>query len=118
MNTSLPRVILALFALTFIVAACASDTGAEWTYAPVTASESEAQAPAESATASEPTAAPAQPEQPAASEAAQAPAESAAPEQPAVASGEPRVIALQADAALRFTDATRAAGHRHPGHAR
>ncbi len=95
MNQPLYRVVAALFALTFIVAACASDTGAEWTYAPVTASESQAPGP------SEPTAAPGTTAEPGGTA---APADTAAPATPPPSSGEPRVIQLQADAALRFTD--------------
>lgn len=37
MNTSLMRVFAALFALVFVIAACASDTGSQWTFAPVVA---------------------------------------------------------------------------------
>ena len=55
MITSLLRVVAALFALTFIVAACASDSGAQWTFAPVAVaeadtSESAGEASAESTT--------------------------------------------------------------------
>jgi hypothetical protein len=94
MKPSLPRAILALVALTFIVVACASDTGAQWTYAPVVVTASETQ---ESAPPTE--------DGPAAPAATAVPAEAPAdPAGPATASGEPRVIELLADAALRFTD--------------
>jgi uncharacterized cupredoxin-like copper-binding protein len=120
MRLSLPRVVIALFALAFVAAACASDTGSQWTFAPVTA-ESEATdttTPAAESVTQEETgeADPAEaveadgepaPEEPVDTTDAAEPEEPAQPEapvQPAVASGEPRVIALQADSALRFTD--------------
>ena len=39
MNTSILRLFAALFALTFVVAACSSDSGATWTFAPVEAAD-------------------------------------------------------------------------------
>ncbi len=102
MKPTLPGLVLALLALTFIVSACAGDTGAEWTYAPVTVSESASQAPGTAAEASAPAESPTQPE------ASTAPADSTAQEQPAepagAVSGEPRVVRLDADSTLRFTD--------------
>ncbi len=85
----------ALVAL-LVVAACAGDTGAQWTFAPVAIAE---QAPSDTTTepATEPAA-----QAPAASEAPAAPAaESGAPVVPA---GEARVIELVATGALQFTD--------------
>ena len=98
MKTSLPRVVLALFTLTFLVAACGSETGADWTYAPTTASES--QEPGLSAES----AAPEITEVPVETVASQAPAEIEVTAAPVDAEAEPRVVELQADGALRFTD--------------
>jgi uncharacterized cupredoxin-like copper-binding protein len=88
----------ALVAL-FVVAACAGDTGAQWTFAPVAIAE---QAPSDTTT--EPVTEPAA-QAPMASMAAMdsvAPAaESGAPVAP---SGEARVIELVATGALQFTD--------------
>ena len=101
MKPSLLRAVLALVALTFIAAACASDTGAQWTYAPVTVSSgtpgpgasSETTTPEQSAGIAAATTAPEQSQEP-----GQPPAQSPA------TGGEPRVIELQANAALQFTD--------------
>jgi uncharacterized cupredoxin-like copper-binding protein len=113
MKTSLPRVLVALLALAFVLAACASETGSQWTFAPSDGSDdgdsnAAATEPAEPE-ASAPTE-PVEPEEPAASE---APAEPTEPEEPAEPvepaeppSGEARVIEMQADSALRFTDGT------------
>jgi uncharacterized cupredoxin-like copper-binding protein len=127
MITSLLRVVAALFALTFIVAACASDSGAQWTFAPVTvaeasASESAGEAsteatvsegesvtqeqvgevdPAEAAEAEQLTEAATEPGEAAAAESVE-PMEST---EPATAAGEGRVVQIQADGALRFLDA-------------
>jgi len=101
MKPSLLRAVLALVALTFVAAACASDTGAEWTYAPVTVS-SQVPGPAGSpaATTPEPSTGPvSEATSPAGS---QEPGQQ--PSQPPAAGGEPRVIELQATAALQFTD--------------
>jgi hypothetical protein len=93
MKTSFPRAIVALFALAFVIVACASETGTQWTFAPITASDSEdaevaatAEAPAE-----EPAEAP-----------AEEPAEAPAEEPAAPVAGEARVIELEADGAIRF----------------
>ena len=102
MKTSILGVVAALFAAAFILAACADDTGSTWTFAPTT--ESEATTPAEpEPDVPEATEAPAEPAEPE-PEATAAPAEPEAPEAPA-AGGEARVIQMQADGALRFTDA-------------
>jgi uncharacterized cupredoxin-like copper-binding protein len=120
MITSLLRVVAALFALTFIVAACASDTGAEWTFAPAGAvAESEGSAESTSAEeesvtqeqvgeADQPEAAEAETTEPEVAEPEAAEAETTEPEvtEPTQPAGEARVIDLQADGALRFTDAT------------
>ncbi len=112
MNTSLSRAVLALLMLTFVLAACSSSSGTAWTFAPVVSESDEAASSAAPAEVQASAAAPAEPQAPA--EASTPPAEpeapaetdaSAEPEAPAVAAGEPRVIALQADSALRFTDA-------------
>ncbi len=117
MKTSLPRVLVALLALTFVLAACASETGTQWTAAPIdgsdtgdpTAASTEPAEPGASAAPEQPAEpeASAAPEAPAASEQPVEPEASAAPEQPAEPpSGEARVIEMQADSALRFTDGT------------
>jgi uncharacterized cupredoxin-like copper-binding protein len=117
MNTSPMRLAaVALFAL-FIVGACAGDTGAQWTYAPVaitgadtaggnTAATGNA-ASEQTAAAGEQTAAPDHGDMaPAGTEApAQAPTESAASEPAGPAGGgEARVIEMVATGALQFTD--------------
>ncbi|MGD8485491.1 MAG: hypothetical protein PVH07_02520 [Chloroflexota bacterium] len=117
MKTSFPRAIVALFALAFVIVACASETGTQWTFAPITASDSEdaevaatAEAPAEEpaeAPAEEPAEAPAEePAEAPAEEPAEAPAEEPAEapaEEPAApVAGEARVIELEADGAIRF----------------
>ena len=107
MNTSLPKVLVALVGLLFVIAACSSDSGSTWTAAPLTASEGEESVAAAPAELEEPAAEEPAAEEPAAEEpAAEEPAaEEPAAEEPAVpTSGEPRVIDMQADAALRFTD--------------
>lgn len=115
MNTSLLRLLsAALFAL-FIVGACAGDTGAQWTYAPVAVAEVETSGESTAATdsaAGEQPAAEADQEGMAAAEAetpAEAPAEGISGEtavEPAgdAASGEARVIDMVANGALQFTD--------------
>jgi uncharacterized cupredoxin-like copper-binding protein len=109
MTTSFLRVIVALFALTIVVAACASDTGAAWTYAPLTASETAAEVtePAAATAAAEAVVAETAAAETAAAETAAA---EVTPEAdataPAASNGEPRVIDIQADGALRFTDAS------------
>jgi len=98
MSTTFPRAVVALLALVFVLAACASDSGSVWTAPPDTATA------AEEATASAPTE-PAEPEvpaEPAEPAEPEAPAEPAEPTEPMA--GEPRVIELLADSALRFTD--------------
>jgi azurin len=116
MSTSFPRVFAALLALVFVLAACASDTGTQWTFAPLTASEGEqtTESTTDTVTVTEEQAAPAEPTGPAEAEVTAAPVDAAempenvateAPAEPAEpSSGEPRVIDLQADSALRFTD--------------
>ena len=116
MITSLLRAVAALFALTFIVAACASDSGAQWTFAPVTAVEA---GTSESAGAVDPPetgeAAPVDAEAPVEAEApaeaepaaatdAEAPAEvDATATEPATAAvGEARVIPLEMTGALQI----------------
>ena len=95
MKNSLPRVLVTLLTLAFVLAACASETGSQWTFAPTVGSP--------------------QPETTSAPEPSMGPEHSMAPEpsaepvssaEPSVAppSGEARVIDLQADSALRFTD--------------
>lgn len=99
MKTSFPRVVVALLAFVFVLAACAGETGTQWTFAPTTAEQP--------AVPVEPGATPdvAEPE---ATSGAEATSEPAVPGEPvataAPVSGEPRVIELQADSALRFTD--------------
>jgi len=109
MKTSLPRVILALFTLTFLVAACGSETGAEWTYAPVTTSESEAPAISAESAAPEITEAPTITDAPAQTAALEASAEpevtAAAAEATDVPGSEARVIQIEATAAMSFLDA-------------
>ncbi|MEA2025752.1 MAG: hypothetical protein U9O18_03585 [Chloroflexota bacterium] len=110
MKTSLPRVVLALFTLTFLVVACGSETGAEWTYAPVTASESEAPAISAESAAPEVTDAPAEitdaPVQTAALVASAEPeVTAAAAEATDVPGSEARVIQIEATGAMRFHDA-------------
>ena len=105
MHTSIARLASAALALLFILSACASGSGATWTYAPVAAtveSPSGSEAPAgspgtaTSAVPAEGSAAPA--------EATGAPAEgTAAPAGSETPSGEARVIDLVANAALQFT---------------
>jgi uncharacterized cupredoxin-like copper-binding protein len=100
---SIVRLVMAALVALFIVAACAGNTGAQWTFAPVAVAETAA-----SETVTEPVAEPAA-EAPAASAAAMdhgaatadPAAESAAPVAPA---GEARVIELVATGALQFTD--------------
>ena len=95
MKISFPRVVVALLALAFVLSACASESGTQWTAAPVTDPGDEgvvATAPAEPAE-------PAEPEEPA--EPAE-PESTTEPAEPAEPSGEPRVIELEADAAIRF----------------
>ena len=96
MRTSFPRLISAAIALLFIVAACASSTGAAWTYAPVTASVDES--PTESGAPGESPAS----EQPSGGHedmGTSAPPDASAPPP----SGEGRVIDLVATASLQFT---------------
>ena len=113
MKTSLPRVLVALLALTFVLAACASETGSQWTFVPSdgsdqgdsTAAPTETVEPGASA---EPEASPSR--APRASEAPAEPTEPVEPTEPEASaqppSGEARVIEMQADSALRFTDGT------------
>lgn len=99
MNRSFPRVVVALFAFAFVLAACASETGSQWTFAPIDGADN-GDTPAESA----------EPVESAEPGGSAEPAESAGPEEsvepggPAEPSGQARVIELQADSALRFTD--------------
>jgi uncharacterized cupredoxin-like copper-binding protein len=102
MKTSLPRVLVALLALAFVLAACASETGTQWTFAPTDASpQPEATATPEASAGPEHSMAPAPSAEP---EHSMAPAPSAAAPSGEPPSGEARVIELQADSALRFTD--------------
>jgi uncharacterized cupredoxin-like copper-binding protein len=90
MHTSLARLASAALALLSILGACASSTGATWTYAPVTAT---LESPAGS-------------EAPAASpgtQATEAPAAGSQPAGSAGPAGEARVIDLVATASLQFT---------------
>ncbi len=117
MITSLLRVVAALFALTFIVAACASDSGAQWTFAPVAVaeadtSESAGEASAESTTSEGESVTQeevGEVDPPEAAEAEQlteaTEAEVDEGEEPATAAGDGRVVQIQADGALRFLDA-------------
>jgi len=108
MKTSLPRVLVALLALTFVLAACASETGSQWTFVPSDGSDQGDSTAAPTAPV-EPGAS-AAPEEPAASEAPAEPSEPVEPTEPEASaqppSGEARVIEMQADSALRFTDGT------------
>ncbi len=97
MKTSLPRVLVALLALAFVLAACASETGTQWTFAPT-----DSTGQPETTSAPEASAEPEHSMAPMPSAESESPAESVPPAEPP--SGEARVIDLQADAALRFTD--------------
>ncbi|HZW01495.1 MAG TPA: cupredoxin domain-containing protein [Candidatus Deferrimicrobium sp.] len=114
---SLPLV-MALLAVALVVAACASETGSSWTYAPLTSQADEVTMPAEpvgpaqpevtpTAPASDTPAGPTTPAEPV--EAATSPAPAAPPPAtplaPAVepaADGEPRIIELESTASLLF----------------
>lgn len=102
MIRSLPGVFAALLALTFIVAACASESGTAWTFAPVTASSDAPGSDAEGESATQELSGEADPAE--AAEAEGAASGDQDPSQPVAASGEPRVIELNAEAALAFTD--------------
>ena len=110
MNTSLVRLVMAALMALFVVAACAGESGAQWTFAPVAvASEASGEASTAGA-ASEPAAAVVEPAAaasmaPMAAESAAPAAGSAAPGEPVAPSGEARVIDLVANGALQFTDA-------------
>ena len=116
MKRSFPWIPTALLALMFVVVACAGDTGSQWTFAPMTASEGEqtTELAPDTVAATEEQSAPAEPAGPAEAEVTAEPVdagempETVATEAPAEAvepnAGEPRVIDLQADSALRFTD--------------
>jgi uncharacterized protein YcgI (DUF1989 family) len=102
MNTSsIARLVLAALAVLLIVAACAGDTSAQWTFTPVTA-------PPVASAAAQSSAAPAsQPVEPAASMApmaSTAPGEPTASGAPVVPAGEARVIDLVLTGALQITD--------------
>jgi hypothetical protein len=122
MKTTIPGLATALLALLLVLAACASETGSQWTFDPAVGGGSDEPGPVatvepgatpapvetESAPTTEPevTEAPAEtagpeatevPEVTEAPEATTAPVETAAPPD-----GEPRVIELEADPAIRF----------------
>ena len=132
MNTSIVRLVMAALVALFVVAACAGQSGARWTFAPVavaspasgeasTTGEATAGAtsePAAASAAAEPGAAEsmapmaaesmapmaAESMAPMAAESAAPAAGSAAPGEPVAPSGEARVIDLVATGALQFTD--------------
>jgi uncharacterized cupredoxin-like copper-binding protein len=116
MNTSIVRLVMAALVALFVVAACAGQSGAQWTFAPVAvASQASGEASttgeATAGAASEPAAASAVAVAPAAESMAPMTAESAAPAtesavpgEPVAPSGEARVIELVATGALQFTD--------------
>jgi uncharacterized cupredoxin-like copper-binding protein len=91
MNTSMPRVLVALVLLAFVAVACAGETGSQWTYAPVTANDTEVEL---ISTAEE-----------GSGEASSGESASSANGDGAAVAGDGRVVDLLADAALRFTDA-------------
>jgi len=124
MNTSIVRLVMAALVALFVVAACAGQSGAQWTFAPVavaspasgeasTTGEATAGAtsePAAASAAAEPGAAEsmapmaAESMAPMTAESAAPAAGSAAPGEPVAPSGEARVIDLVATGALQFTD--------------
>ena len=104
MQTSIVRLLLAALMALFVVAACAGESGARWTFAPVAVAS---QASEEVSGSSEPAAvepAAAESMAPMAAESAAPAAESAAPGEAVAPSGEARVIELVATGALQFTD--------------
>jgi uncharacterized cupredoxin-like copper-binding protein len=98
MKTHLMGVVTALLAVLFVASACASDTGAQWTFAPVAIAQAPSPAAESGADAGAATdagtAATGDAAQPAADDQSGAPA----------AGGEARVIELVATGALQFTD--------------
>ena len=128
MSTSIIRLTAAVISVIFVVAACASDTGAQWTYAPVAVSEQVAPAAVSEpvvevevaeADSSEDLASDAETE----TQTTEAQAietettgtteaettettEEEVTETEVAEAGEARVIDMQADGALRFTDAS------------
>ena len=104
MNTSIIRLTAAVISVMFVVAACASDTGAQWTFAPVAVSEQGA-----SADVSEPVVevevAETDTSEDLTSETEAETTEAETTEAETTEAGEARVIDIQADGALRFTDA-------------
>jgi hypothetical protein len=98
MQTYLPRAAAALLAVVLVASACASDTGAQWTFAPVAI----AQPPSPAAEPATDAAAPADAGSATSGESAQ-PAADDGSGAPAPA-GEARVIELVATGALQFTD--------------
>ncbi|HZW00914.1 MAG TPA: hypothetical protein VFF55_05025, partial [Candidatus Deferrimicrobium sp.] len=110
MNTPIVRLVMAALMALFVVAACAGESGAQWTFAPVAvASQASGDGPTAGA-ASEPAAAVVEPAAaaesmaPMAAESAAPAVGSAAPGEPVAPSGEARVIDLVATGALQFTD--------------
>ena len=109
MNTSIIRLTAAVISVMFVVAACASDTGAQWTFAPVAVSEQGASTDvsepvvevevAETDTSEDLTS-----ETEAETTEAET-TEAETTEAETTEAGEARVIDIQADGALRFTDA-------------
>ena len=117
MNTSIVRLVMAALVALFVVAACAGQSGARWTFAPVAVAspasgEASTTGEAAAGATSEPAAASAAAEPGAAESMAPMAAESAAPAagsaapggEPVAPSGEARVIDLVATGALQFTD--------------
>ena len=117
MNTSIVRLVMAALVALFVVAACAGQSGAQWTFAPVAVAspasgEASTTGEATAGATSEPAAASAAAEPGAAESMAPMAAESAAPAagsaapggEPVAPSGEARVIDLVATGALQFTD--------------
>ena len=88
---------LAALVVLFVVTACAGDTGAQWTFTPVTAT------PAAQSSAPAGSTAPIEPAASMAPMASMAPTASGAPAEPVAPSGEARVIDIVATGALQFT---------------
>ncbi len=109
MNTPIVRLVMAALMALFVLAACAGESGAQWTFAPVAVASQASGEAAAAGAAGEPAAAVVEPAAaatmaPMAAESAAPAAESAAPGEPVAPSGEARVIDLVATGALQFTD--------------
>jgi len=100
MHTPFLRLLGAALVSLFIVSACASDTGAQWTFAPVAASDAEGSS--EAAGDAESTQAESTQAESTQAESTQAEGASGTDTMPPA--GEARVIELVATAALQFTD--------------